>query len=70
MLCRRGDAKPCHVPTQPGVQVEEGYPVPEGEAAKYMLRRDGCAGQVAFLVYDSVCPAPSHPMHAQAGRTL
>ena len=36
--------------------------MPEGEAAKYMLRRDGCAGQVAFLVYDSVRPAPSHPV--------
>ncbi|KAK9842211.1 hypothetical protein WJX81_000775 [Elliptochloris bilobata] len=30
------------------------YPMPEGEVAKYMLQRDGCAGQVAFLVYDSV----------------
>ena len=30
------------------------YPVPEGEAGKYMLQRDGCAGQVAFIVYDSV----------------
>jgi len=30
------------------------YPVPEDEAAKYMLHRDGCAGQLAFLVYDSV----------------
>ena len=36
-------------------QVEEVvYPVPEGEAGKYMLQRDGCAGQVAFIVYDYV----------------
>lgn len=36
-------------------QVEEVvYPVPEGEASRYMLQRDGCAGQVAFIVYDNV----------------
>ncbi len=59
-------------PTQPGrpAQVEEVvYPVPEDEAAKYMLHRDGCAGQLAFLVYDSV-RAPRWPRLGTAAETM
>ena len=45
----------CSVRHVVGGQVEEVvYPVPEGEAGRYMLQRDGCAGQVAFIVYDNV----------------
>ncbi len=64
---------PAHAaPKQPAArpQVEEVvYPVPEDEAAKYMLHRDGCAGQLAFLVYDSV-RAPGWPRLGTSAETM